>query len=163
MEFFNFYAFNSFFYFLKGEGDGVGAFEWIKSEACWRCNWVDCREGIHFSNIKLLDACHIFMMSKYSLRVLILQTMLEVDTKRDGKIDKEEWKEYVAKNPSLIRNMTLPYLKWVLLNRMIYLRCYSRRQCRVKVNISKFSIWFSMFRDVTIAFPSFVLNSEVKD
>lgn len=39
------------------------------------------------------------------------KTMLEADTKGDGRIDLDEWKEYVAKNPTVIKNMTLPYLK----------------------------------------------------
>lgn len=43
----------------------------------------------------------------------ILQTMIEADLNGDGKIDQEEWKEFVSKNPSVIKNMTLPHLKWV--------------------------------------------------
>lgn len=42
---------------------------------------------------------------------LLSQTFNDADAKGDGKIDLDEWKEFVSKNPSLIKNMTLPYLK----------------------------------------------------
>lgn len=55
---------------------------------------------------------------------LVIQTFKEVDKNGDGRIDEEEWKEYAAKNPLLLRNMTLPYLMYVFsLN--YYQNCFS--------------------------------------
>jgi serine/threonine-protein phosphatase 2B regulatory subunit len=68
------------------------------------------------------------ILSDDAVEQIVDQTFKQADMNEDGKIDSEEWKAFASKNPALLKNMTLPYLK-----------------------------------DITMAFPSFVLNSGASD
>ncbi|XP_060213385.1 calcineurin B-like protein 7 isoform X1 [Lycium barbarum] len=67
------------------------------------------REEVKEMVLALLDESDLHL-SDDVVEAIVDKTFKETDTDGDGRINQEEWREFAARNPMLLRNMTLPYL-----------------------------------------------------
>ncbi|EEC72947.1 hypothetical protein OsI_06813 [Oryza sativa Indica Group] len=108
-------------------GDKIALFFFVVAFRLYDLRGTGCieREELHEMVLALLNESDLFL-SEEAVEQIVDQTFKQADLNDDGKIDPDEWKTFASKNPALLKNMTLPYLK-----------------------------------DITMVFPSFILNSEV--
>ncbi|XVF52465.1 hypothetical protein PTKIN_Ptkin05aG0020100 [Pterospermum kingtungense] len=92
-----------------------------------------------------------------TIEAILDKTFLDADINQDGKIDKSEWRNFVSCNPSLLKIMTLQYLRYVFTNVITQLTKKSQSSGRSSI------LLYNLCRDITTTFPSFVFNSEVDE
>lgn len=60
------------------------------------------------------SVCFPYSQVLYSQSSFVAQTFADADSDKDDKISKDEWKAFALQHPTLLKNMTLPHLKYLL-------------------------------------------------
>ncbi|KAI9109522.1 hypothetical protein K1719_019576 [Acacia pycnantha] len=68
------------------------------------------REEVRQMIMAIMSECGT-QLEDHILEAILDKTFKDADADKDGKISKEDWKEYVVRNPTLLNYMTLPCLK----------------------------------------------------
>ncbi|CAN6336982.1 unnamed protein product [Urochloa humidicola] len=72
------------------------------------------KEELREMVLALLDESDL-CLSDSAVEAIVDNTFCQADSNGDGKIDPDEWEEFVKKNPAALRNMSLPYLQDITL------------------------------------------------